>query len=78
MEQDQSGLDFKSLLLVLAVFFICTLLIFPKIYLANGIYYKSLEIEKQKDMALVLEDENYRLRQDLEKIRFAHGIKTAP
>jgi len=63
----EKNLDFRFLLLVYMVMFVAFLVILPKIYIKNQIYYMSRDISK-------LYGEHSILKQNLENIRFKNQI----
>ncbi|WP_428023066.1 hypothetical protein [Arcobacter sp.] len=64
----------NSLLIVLSVLFISLALYFPKIYLANNIYYVSKDINKLYANYISLKEENRFLQQQLEDMKFKNQI----
>lgn len=70
IDQEVEPISLQSFLVVLVAIFVCLLLIMPKIYIANNIYYKSVEIRKNKNTLLILEDEHEVLRQKLQSVKF--------
>ena len=60
----------NSLLIVLSVLFTSLALYFPKIYLANNIYYVSKDINKLYANYISLKEENRFLQQQLEDMKF--------
>lgn len=73
--ENSSGLEYYHLRNILVFFALTLILIVPKIYLANSIYYKSIEIEQQKNTLLVLKQENILLKQELEKEKFINDLE---
>jgi len=65
----------NSLIMVLSVLFICLALFFPKIYLANNIYYVSKDINKLYAHYISLKEENKFLAQQLEDMKFENQIE---
>ena len=68
------NLSFRLLLSVLLVIFTVLILVLPKIYLKNEIYYNSREISKLYNEYSILREENKVLRQKLEYIRFKNQV----
>ena len=67
VQQRYQNLDIKFLITVLLSMFIVFLLLFPKIYLRNHIYYTSRDINKLLIEYRTLKEENRLLKQKLEK-----------
>ena len=70
----EKNLDFRFLMLVYMVIFVAFLLILPKIYIKNQIYYMSRDISKLYGEYSILKEENRVLKQNLENIRFKNQI----
>ena len=70
----ERNLDFRFLILVYMVMFVAFLLILPKIYIKNQIYYMSRDINKLYGEYSILKEENRVLKQNLENIRFKNQI----
>lgn len=70
----ERNLDFRFLTLVLMVLFVGFLIILPKIYIKNQIYYMSRDIHKLFSEYSILEEENKVLKQNLENMRFKNQI----
>ena len=70
----EKNLDFRFLMLVYMVMFVAFLLILPKIYIKNQIYYMSRDINKLYGEYSILKEENRVLKQNLENIRFKNQI----
>lgn len=70
----EKNLDFRFLLLVYMVMFVAFLLVLPKIYIKNQIYYMSRDISKLYGEYSILKEENRVLKQNLENIRFKNQI----
>jgi len=70
----EKNLDFRFLLLVYMVIMVAFLLILPKIYIKNEIYYTSRDINKLYGEYSILKEENRVLKQNLESIRFKNQI----
>ena len=74
-EYDQEqNLDFKFLLLIYLSLAVAFLIILPKIYIKNQIYYISRDIHKLYSDNSILEEENTYLKQKLESIRFKNQV----
>ncbi|MBS9782666.1 MAG: hypothetical protein KGV43_02555 [Arcobacter sp.] len=65
---------FKSLFIVLVIFFIAILIYVPKIYIRNNIYYVSKDINKLYAHYISLQEENKFLAQQLEDMKFKNQI----
>lgn len=70
LEQEDNGLDFKTILLGLGILFTITILCAPKIYLASQIYYVSAQTNMALDNYKSLKEENIHLRKKLEVLKF--------
>lgn len=70
----ERNLDFRFLVLVYMVMFVAFMLILPKIYIKNQIYYMSRDINKLYGEYSILKEENRVLKQNLENIRFKNQI----
>ena len=70
----EKNLDFRFLLLVYMVMFVAFLVILPRIYIKNQIYYMSRDIKKLYGEYSILKEENRVLKQNLENIRFKNQI----
>lgn len=70
----EKNLDFRFLLLVYMVIFVAFLVILPRIYIKNQIYYMSRDINKLYGEYSILKEENRVLKQNLENIRFKNQI----
>ncbi len=70
----EKNLDFRFLILVYMVMFVAFLLILPKIYIKNQIYYMSRDIHKLYSEYSILSEENRVLKQNLENMRFKNQI----
>ena len=70
----ERNLDFRFLILVYMVMFVAFLLILPKIYIKNQIYYMSRDINKLYGEYSILKEENRVLKQNLKNIRFKNQI----
>jgi len=71
---EEKNLDFKFLLLVYLSLAVAFLIILPKIYIKNQIYYISRDIHKLYSENSILEEENRYLKQKLESIRFKNQV----
>lgn len=73
--QDKQGnLDGKILLLMLALMALSLIVFVPKIYLRNNIYFTSKNIAKLQIQHDTLVEENRRLKQQLEDVKFKYLI----
>jgi cell division protein FtsL len=64
----------NSFIIVLSILIISLVLFFPKIYLANNIYYVSKDINKLYANYVSLKEENRFLQQQLEDMKFKNQI----
>ena len=67
-------LDFLYLVYTLVVLCFVCLILFPKIYLQQQIYYKSRDISKLNREYLSLKEENRLIKASVESIRFKNQI----
>ncbi|RXK14182.1 hypothetical protein CP965_01675 [Halarcobacter mediterraneus] len=65
----------SSILIVLCTLFFSLVLFFPKIFLANNIYYVSKDINKLYAHYTSLKEENKFLAQQLEDMKFKNQIE---
>ena len=65
----------NSLFIVLGSLFLALFLFFPKIFLANNIYYVSKDINKLYAHYISLKEENKFLAQQLEDMKFKNQIE---
>ena len=65
----------NSLLIVLGILLSAVILFFPKIFLANNIYYVSKDINKLYAHYISLKEENKFLAQQLEDMKFKNQIE---
>ncbi|NCD12007.1 MAG: hypothetical protein EOL93_05610 [Epsilonproteobacteria bacterium] len=70
----EKNLDFRFLMLVYMVMGVAFLLVLPKIYIKNQIYYMSRDIGKLYGEYSILKEENRVLKQNLENMRFKNQI----
>ena len=70
----EQNLDFKFLLLIYLSLAVAFLIILPKIYIKNQIYYTSRDIHKLYSENSILKEENTYLKQKLESIRFKNQV----
>jgi len=73
-EESRQKIGLRELLLILLVLIALIALFFPKIYIANEIYYTSRTINKLLDQYEILKEENRLLRQRLEQERFKNQV----
>jgi cell division protein FtsB len=66
----QENIPPKYLYITLAFMVIMLLILGPKIYLTNNIYYESIKFNKNYNEYNTLKEENAILRQKLEKLKF--------
>ncbi len=64
------NISFKNLLVVYTTIFIVLLLLLPKIYISNQIYYTSKNINTLYHTYTALKEENSHLKRELELIRY--------
>ena len=70
----QKGVDIKTLFYVLlSISFVC-MVIFPKIYIQQQIYFKSRDIAKLKGEYDTLKEENRLINASVESIKFKNQI----
>ena len=69
-----SKLDFTYLLYVLMTLFFVCVVVFPKIYLQQQIYYKSRDISKLNREYNILKEQNRLIKASVESIRFKNQI----
>ncbi|MFT7004707.1 MAG: hypothetical protein ACJAWW_002072 [Sulfurimonas sp.] len=67
-------LDFNYLVLTLLFMSFVSLVIFPKIYVQQSIYFKSRDISKLKGEYDILVEENRLINASVESIRFKNQI----
>lgn len=72
--QRSTGMGWRFFLTVLLVIMIAWVVIFPKIYLQNTIYYKSRKIATLQRQYRMLEAENRTLRSRVEAMRFKNQV----
>ncbi len=70
----EENLDFRFLLLVYLSLAVAFLIILPKIYIKNQIYYTSRDIHKLYSQNSILEEESRYLKQKLESMRFKNQV----
>lgn len=70
----RKGMGLRFLLNMLLVFAIVWLLLFPKIYLQNTIYYKSRDIATLQREYETLKEENKVIRRQVEAMKFKNQI----
>ncbi|MDD3506198.1 MAG: hypothetical protein PHX65_06615, partial [Sulfurimonas sp.] len=70
----QKGVDLNHLLYVLLTIALVCIVIFPKIYIQQQIYYKSRDISKLKSEYDTLKEENRLIKGSVESIRFKNQI----
>jgi cell division protein FtsB len=70
----RKGLGVRFLLNMLLVFAIAWMLLFPKIYLQNTIYYKSRDIATLQREYETLKEENRVIRRQVEAMKFKNQI----
>jgi len=70
----EKNLDFKFLILVYMSIAVAFLIVLPKIYIKNQVYYISRDINKLYSEYSILNEENKFLKQKLESIRFKNQV----
>lgn len=70
----RKNLDFTYFLYVLASLVFVGLLLFPKIYVQQQIYFKSRDIAKLQSEYEMLKEENKLIKSSVESIRFKNQI----
>ena len=73
-ESRKGGISVYDIFMVFFIFFLILSLLFPKIYIANQIYYKSITVNKLLDHYEILKEENRLLKQKLEQQKFKYQI----
>ncbi len=73
-QNKEQNIEFKFLMLVYLTMLVAFLIILPKIYIKNQIYYISRDISKLHSQYEVLSEENRILKQKLESIRFKNQV----
>ncbi len=66
------GLNTRYLVVAYGVLCIVLLICVPRIYLSNSIYYYSRDINKLQTQSDLLKEENKRLQNELESLRYKH------
>ena len=70
----ETNLNFKFLILVYMTMSVAFLIVLPKIYIKNQVYYTSRDINKLYSQYEILNEENKILKQKLESIRFKNQV----
>lgn len=73
-QKREKNLDFKFLMLVYISMTIAFLIVLPKIYIKNQVYYISRDINQLYSEYSILNEENKYLKQKLESIRFKNQV----
>ncbi len=73
-KNDVENLSFNLLVGVFLVLFTVLIVVLPKIYLKNEIYYKSRDISKLYNEYSILKEEHRVLKQKLEYIKFKNQV----
>lgn len=68
------NISFRYFGYVLAIFFAVLVLVTPKIFIQNNIYYESKKFNQYYAQYLSLKEENIALRQQLEDMKFKNQI----
>jgi cell division protein FtsL len=71
---EETTLGLRSYIVMVLLLFIVLLLAFPKVYLNNTIYYKSKEIALLEKEHEILKQENLKLQENVEKLKFKNRI----
>ena len=71
---EEKNLDFKLLAIVYLSMIVGLLIILPKIYIKNEIYYTSRQISKISSEYSVLKEENKFLKQKVESMKFKNQV----
>ncbi len=71
---EEKNLDFKLLAIVYLSMIVGLLIILPKIYIKNEIYYTSRQISKISSEYSVLKEENRFLKQKVESMKFKNQV----
>ncbi len=67
---EAENISFKNLLFVFITIFTVLLLVLPKIYISNQIYYSSKKINRLYHTYTALKEENSHLKRELELIHY--------
>ena len=70
----EKNLDFKTLLSVYLFAGLILVIVLPKIYITNQIYYTSKDINKKYHEYLSLKEEREHLKSQLESMKFQHQV----
>ncbi len=71
VEQNRpKDISFKTLLLVFSCVFLALLILLPKVYISNQIYYNSKDINKMYHKYTALKEERAHLKRELERLRY--------
>ena len=71
IEQNRpKDISFKTLLLVFSCVFLALLILLPKVYISNQIYYNSKDINKMYHKYTALKEERAHLKRELERLRY--------
>jgi hypothetical protein len=70
----KEGVDLKYLIYVLLTIFFSLVVIFPKIYIQQQIYFMSRDVSRLKGEYDTLKEENRLIRSSVESIRFKNQI----
>jgi hypothetical protein len=73
----EENLSYKELFIVYGFILLAFLILLPKIYIANNIYYDSKDINKLYHKYTALKEENEALKKNLEKVRFRDEVLDA-
>lgn len=71
IEQNRpKDISFKTLLLAFSCVFLALLILLPKVYISNQIYYNSKDINKMYHKYTALKEERAHLKRELERLRY--------
>ncbi|MCK9454221.1 hypothetical protein [Sulfurimonas sp.] len=70
----KKGVDINHLLYVLLSIIFVSIILFPKIYIQQQIYFKSRDVSKLKSEYDILKEENRLIKSSVESIRFKNQV----
>ncbi len=73
-QKKEKNLSFKQLLLAFLSMFVAFMILLPGIYIKNQIYYLSRDIGKLYEQYTVLNEENKKLKRQIEEVQFKNQI----
>lgn len=68
--EESEGISLGDIFIAYGAFFLLIVVLLPKIYLANSLYYLSKDINYLQSQKEALKDENSNLQQQLESTKF--------